>query len=118
MTTIHPTGLAALVADHKPFELIDVRPGEEFKRGHIPGARSIPLKKLLPAKVVRDRKLAPNEPLFVVCQNRIMAGLAAGMLQGAGCMHPVVVDGGMQNWEARGLPEEHSWRFRLGGDQK
>ena len=28
MTTIHPTGLAALVANHKPFELIDVRPGQ------------------------------------------------------------------------------------------
>ena len=113
MTTIHPTGLATLVANHRPFDLIDVRPQEEFNRLHIPGARSIPLNKMSPFKVVRERKLAASEPLFVICGNRALAGLAAGMLHGAGCIEPVVVEGGMETWETQGLPAVHTARFHF-----
>lgn len=104
MKTIHPIGLARLIATHQPFDLIDVRTKEEFDKAHIPGARSIPLPELRASKVLRDRKLPATEPLYVICRSRALAGLASGILEGAGCTNAVVVDGGMETWQAQGLP--------------
>ena len=104
MKTIHPIGLARLIATHQPFDLIDVRTKEEFDKAHIPGARSIPLPELRASKVLRDRKLSATEPLYVICRSRVLAGLASGILKGAGCANAVVVDGGMETWQAQGLP--------------
>jgi hypothetical protein len=50
-------GMAALTANHKPFDLIDVRLREEFDRLHISGARSVPLKEMAPVKIVRQHQL-------------------------------------------------------------
>lgn len=111
MTTIHAAGVARLVANHKAFDLIDVRPEEEFKRLHIPGARSNPLNTMAPVKILRERRLPASEPLFVISQSRALAGMAAGILRGAGCIQPVVVEGGMETWEAQGLPAVHTPRF-------
>ena len=111
MTTIHPMGMASLIADHRPFDLIDVRSRAEFDKLHIPGARSVPLKKLSPALILRERRLAASEPLFVICRNRVLATLAAGMLRGVGCSQPVVVDGGMETWETQGLPAIRTRNF-------
>ena len=113
MTTIHPMSMAALIANHKPFDLIDVRPREEFDSLHIPGARSVPLREMSPAKVVSEHKLRASEPLFVVCRNRALASLATGMLRAAGCSQPVVVEGGMQTWEIMGLPAVPTRRFHF-----
>ena len=104
MKTIHPIGLSRLIATHQPFDLIDVRTKEEFDKAHIPGARSIPLPELRASKVLRDRKLSATEPLYVICRSRVLAGLASGALEGAGCGNAVVVDGGMKTWGERGLP--------------
>jgi rhodanese-related sulfurtransferase len=111
MNTIHPAGLARLLSNHEVFDLIDVRPKEEFKRLHIPGARSNPLNEMTPVKILRERKLPASAPLFVVSQDRALAGMAAGILRGAGCIQPVVVEGGMETWEAQGLPAVHTSRF-------
>ena len=100
-----------MMSGHKLVDLIDVRPREEFNRLHILGARSMPLNQLYPAKVLQERKQAASEPFFIIGRNRALAGLAAGMLHGAGCDQPVVVDGGMPIWEAEGLPTvSNGWR--------
>ena len=104
MKTIHPMGIASLIARHEPFDLIDVRPRKEFDKAHIPGARSIPLSKLHATEFLRERKLSATEPLYVICRGRSLAGLASGILEGAGCINAAVVDGGMETWEAQGLP--------------
>ncbi len=104
MKTIHPIGLARMITTHQPFDLIDVRTKEEFDKTHIPGARSIPLPELRASKVLRDRKLSATEPLYVICRSRVLAGLASGILKGAGCANAIVVDGGMETWQAQGLP--------------
>jgi rhodanese-related sulfurtransferase len=93
-----------MITTHQPFDLIDVRTKEEFDKAHIPGARSIPLPELRASKVLRDRKLSATEPLYVICRSRVLAGLASGILTGAGCANAVVVDGGMETWQAQGLP--------------
>ena len=103
MTTIHPVGLSAAITQ-KGVELIDVRSRQEFQRGHIRGARSAPLASLHAAHVVRERGFMNREPLFVISRRRTKASLAAGMLRAAGCIQPVVIEGGMQLWETQGLP--------------
>ena len=103
MITIDTTGLVKLMADHEPIDLIDVRPPEEFNRAHIRAARSEPLNRFAPVKILRERKAAPTRPFFII-GDRVRAGLAAGMLRGAGCSLPVVVEGGMDNWQTLGLP--------------
>lgn len=109
MTTINTAALTRLMATHQPFDLIDVRPREQFNRSHIRGARSTPLNRFTPAKVLHQRKRGKAEPFFVIGDDRVRAGLAAGMLSGAGCNHPVVVEGGMNAWEAQGLPVIRGW---------
>jgi rhodanese-related sulfurtransferase len=104
MKTIHPIGLARMITTHQPFDLIDVRTKEEFDETHIPGARSIPLPELRAPKFLRNRKLSATEPVYVICRSRVLAGLASGILKGAGCANAVVVDGGMETWQAQGLP--------------
>ena len=111
MTTIHPARFARLVSKHEVFDLIDVRPKEEFNRLHIPGARSNPLNEMTPVKILRERKLPASAPLFVISQDRALASMGAGILRGAGCIQPVVVDGGMKTWKAQGLPTMHTPRF-------
>jgi len=103
MTTIHPVGLATLIDNREPLDLIDVRTEKEFESFHIAGARSVPLRKLSAAKVLQDRKRAATEPLYIIGGGRVQASLAAGILTGGGCCQAVVVDGGMDVWMSEGL---------------
>ena len=104
MITIDPNRLARLMADQPALDLIDVRSHREFNHAHLPGARSIPLDLFIPAKVLHDRKGKQRDPVFIIGEDRIHSGLAAGMLRGAGCTLPVVLKGGMETWEQLGLP--------------
>ena len=104
MKTIHPIGLAGLIARHQLLDLIDVRTKREFDKTHIPGARSIPLPELSAAKILHNRSLPATEPVYVICRSRVLANLASGILERAGFLDTVVVDGGMETWEAQRLP--------------
>ncbi|WP_228531016.1 MULTISPECIES: rhodanese-like domain-containing protein [Myxococcaceae] len=61
--------------------LIDVRTPEEFREGHVPGARNIPVQELA-------RRLAevgpPGTPVVVYCRAGARAASAAELLQRAG----------------------------------
>jgi len=111
MTTIHPFGLARLIENREPLDLIDVRTEKEFKSFHIAGARSVPLKKLSAPKVLQDRKRAATEPLYIIGGGRVQASLAAGILNGGGYRQAVVVDGGMDAWMSHGLSVVRKKRF-------
>jgi len=116
MTTIHSSAMAALIDKRQPLDLIDVRTKQEFQSFHIRGAQSCPLRELSAAKVLRGRKREATEPLYIICNNRVRASLAAGMLTGAGCRQPVVVDGGMETWVREGLSvvfKRPFWDFPL-----
>jgi rhodanese-related sulfurtransferase len=103
MITIHSSAMAALIDKRQPLDLIDVRTKQEFQSFHIQAAQSFPLRELSAAKLLQGRKREATEPLYIICNNRVRASLAAGMLTGAGCRQPVVVDGGMETWVREGL---------------
>jgi rhodanese-related sulfurtransferase len=114
MITIHPFGLATLIDNREPLDLIDVRTEKEFKSFHIAGARSVPLKKLSAPKVLQDRKSATTEPLYIIGDGRVRASLAAGILTGGGRCQAVILDGGMDAWISQGLSvvrKKHFWNF-------
>lgn len=72
------TTLAAALAG-RPMEILDVRNGGEWRRGHLPGARHIPLPELphtLPA--------LPDTEIWVHCHSGFRAAIAASLLAAAG----------------------------------
>jgi rhodanese-related sulfurtransferase len=111
MKTITSFELQMLITK-RGVEVIDVRPKDDFKRVHAVVARSIPLASFEPHTVLAHRRLNKCEPLYIMCDKRMLASLAAGSLAAAGLLQPIVVDGGMEAWEQQCLPVvcERTWR--------
>lgn len=84
--------------------LLDVRTAAEFEGVHVEGARLMPLDRLDPQALVREREGDGNEPVYVICRTGQRAARAAERLQQAGVREVYVVEGGMRAWEAAGLP--------------
>ena len=61
--------------------LLDVRQPDEYEKGHVPGARSVPLQKLRDFSLeVTDR----TTPLFVYCLSGARSARAVRALRGVG----------------------------------
>lgn len=61
--------------------LIDVRQPDEYGRGHIPGARSVPLQKLRDfSEAVTDK----DTPVYVYCLSGARSARAVRALRGVG----------------------------------
>lgn len=79
-----------------PF-LLDVRQPQEFKAGHIPGAKLIPLHEL----ASRMNELPKNREILCICQSGSRSGTAARRLQNAG-FNTLNLRGGMIAWQQAG----------------
>ncbi|MFF5498588.1 rhodanese-like domain-containing protein [Streptomyces aquilus] len=79
--------------------LIDVRETDEFRAGHVPGARHVPLSRIATAD------LPGTGPLVLICRSGTRSQRAAALLAARG-VAAVDVRGGMRDWAARGLPVE------------
>ena len=64
--------------------LLDVRTPQEYKEGHIPGSKNIPLQEL---DRVRDAAPEKGTPLFVYCHSGARSRQAVGELQRMGYLH-------------------------------
>ena len=83
--------------------LLDVRPVEEFRAGHIAGARSVPFDQV--AATVAE--LDPDRDVVAYCRGAwcVMAHDAVRLLRAAG--RPARrLEGGMLEWRQAGLPVE------------
>jgi len=81
--------------------VLDVRPVEEYRAGHIPGAVSLPLKDL----EKRVESLPRNREIVAYCRGPycVLAPDAVKILRGHGyTAHPM--DDGVAEWRAHGLP--------------
>lgn len=84
--------------------LVDVREGEEFARGHLPGARSV-------CKGILERdieKTVPdlNTPVVLYCGGGFRSALAADNLQKMGYKNVASMWGGWRGWTEAGYPTE------------
>ncbi|HEX5755414.1 MAG TPA: rhodanese-like domain-containing protein [Arenimonas sp.] len=84
---------------HAPL-ILDVRSEEEFRAGHIPGARNIPHDQL-------NRRLAEiGDPKWVVvyCRSGRRAGIAEKIIDRSG-VEVRQLEGSWLSWDSAGLPK-------------
>lgn len=99
--TASPAAAVALLNQDETVA-IDVREPAEFAKGHIEGARHIPLVRL-PEKLF---ELEPhkNSPILVYCQQGTRSKEACKQLAKAGFTRVYYLDGGVLTWQDQKLP--------------
>jgi rhodanese-related sulfurtransferase len=96
---ISPTEAQAKLSQNgRPF-ILDVRQPEEFRDGHIRGAKLIPLNEL----AGRMNELPKNQEIICVCRSGNRSSSATRQLSGAGYQVSNLT-GGMIAWTHAGLP--------------
>lgn len=61
--------------------LLDVRTPEEYRGGHVPGSRNLPLQQIEKINSIAEKK---ETPLFVYCQSGARSRQAVSLLQRMG----------------------------------
>lgn len=84
-------------------QLLDVRTAEEWKEGHLKGAKLITVTEdgfLDKSKAALD----PKKPVLVYCKSGKRSEKAAKELRDAGFTSVLEVEGGISAWQAAGKP--------------
>jgi glyoxylase-like metal-dependent hydrolase (beta-lactamase superfamily II)/rhodanese-related sulfurtransferase len=84
--------------------VVDVREPDEYVRGHLPHALSIPQADL----ALRLDELPRESNLLVVCEGGIRSARAARFLKQVGFPHVTNLAGGTSGWREAGLPIDRS----------
>jgi rhodanese-related sulfurtransferase len=84
--------------------VIDVRAAEEYAKGHILGAKNLPLADLERRAAELDKHKA--KPLIVHCENGNRSTSALPLLRKQGFASVVNLTGGYAAWQQAGLPVE------------
>jgi len=79
------------------YQLLDVRQPSEYERGHITGAKLIPIKQLSE----RLDELDPGKPVLAYCAVGGRSRAAAQLLSGRGFTEVYNMSGGIKAWEGR-----------------
>ncbi|MFD2759392.1 rhodanese-like domain-containing protein [Lentibacillus juripiscarius] len=82
---------------YRKAQLIDVREPNEFKKGHILGARNIPLTQLK-QRLVELRK---DKPVYLYCQSGTRSARAAQLLHKKGYDDLSQLKGGFKKWTGK-----------------
>jgi rhodanese-related sulfurtransferase len=101
--TITPKRLEEVRTEGQAVDLIDVRTPVEYREVHVAFARNVPLDRLDPATVRRERTAADEEPLYVICRSGSRGRQACQKLAAAG-LNVVNVEGGTLACVDAGLP--------------
>jgi len=99
--TIDPSEVARK-AGREGVVLIDVREPNEWKEGHIKGARHIPLGKL-GDRLGEIRSESPDE-VVIYCRSGNRSATAANLLVKGGCEQVSHLGGGILAWESQNYP--------------
>ena len=84
------------------FELVDVREQDEWRRGHLPGARH--LGKGIIERDIEGAIPEHDAPIVLYCGGGYRSALAADALQAMGYTHVASMWGGWRAWTEAGLP--------------
>jgi len=103
LQTIPAVTLNDLAAGHRNGELVlDVRGVGEWKAGHVPGSRNVPVAELQ----TRLQELPRDRPLIVHCQTGLRAAIAVSLLRAGGFIDVRFFPGGFAEWHSAGQPVE------------
>jgi len=82
--------------------ILDVRSEEEFAAGHVKDAKNIPLKAL--KERVGEIEKFKTRPVVTVCARGLQSNKAASLLKKQGFEQATSLLGGLEAWQAQGLP--------------
>ncbi|SHF60394.1 rhodanese-like domain-containing protein [Ornithinibacillus halophilus] len=82
---------------YRKAQLIDVREPQEFERGHILGARNIPVTQLK-QRLIELRK---DKPVYLYCQSGSRSARAAQLLHKKGYEDISQLKGGFKKWTGK-----------------
>ena len=99
---ITPTELT-LQVNRSNAVVLDIRTEADFAKGHITGAKHLPLADIEKQQLAGLEKLKA-EPIIVVCQAGMTAQKAAASLLKQGFSSVSVLQGGMGSWTGASLP--------------
>lgn len=97
---ISPGGAVRLMNDGAT--LLDVRSANQFKDGHISGARSLPADQI--ADGARSLEKLQDRPVIVCCETGATSAAAARTLEGLGFKNVYNLRGGLAAWRQDSLP--------------
>ena len=105
---VTPAELQRWIHEGRAPRLVDVRETSELagELGHIAGVDHVPLAAVASACTTWPR----SEPVLVICRSGGRSSKAAGILAGLGFTHVHNLAGGMQAWNAAGLPISRAGR--------
>ncbi|MFD3447766.1 rhodanese-like domain-containing protein [Microbacteriaceae bacterium 4G12] len=82
---------------YRKAQLIDIREPDEYKVGHILGARNIPLSQLR----LRYKEVRSDQPVYLYCQNGLRTGRAGQFLKRKGYTQLFQLKGGFKTWTGK-----------------
>ena len=80
-------------------DVLDVREPDERDAGSIPGSSHLPYRV---ARQAAENGLCGDRPIVTICESGARAAIAASVLTAAGLDARPVLDGGLDEWKARG----------------
>lgn len=83
--------------------ILDIRKPDEFKKGHITGARQLKIEEVNEANFTKLEKFK-DSPIIVVCPFGMNANKTANKLAKAGFAQAFTLKGGMEAWTSANLP--------------
>jgi rhodanese-related sulfurtransferase len=98
---LSPNGLTLLINRETPL-VVDLSSAQDFERGHVPGARHVPLSQFDPEN--KDLAKAKELPVAVYCKDGNTSANAAARLVKAGFTHVYWLGGGLAAWRSADLP--------------
>jgi rhodanese-related sulfurtransferase len=93
---------ATIWMNRRKAAVLDLRPEEAFKAGHLPGAKHAPASEI--AARIEKLKLDRKNPLILVCETGVSSRKAIAEVQKLGFAEVGTLDGGVQAWQAAALP--------------
>jgi len=82
--------------DPKQYVVVDVRTDEEYREGHIPGAKHIPYDEM--ENRFHELENVKEKPILLVCRSGRRSVIAANVLSEKGFNHLFNLKGGMLEW--------------------
>jgi rhodanese-related sulfurtransferase len=93
---------AVMLMSRKQLLVLDVREPDEFKQGHLQGARNVPLSEL--ATRIKELEKFKDKPVLLVCERGNRTRSAAKILKAQQFTALHQLKGGMQAWLEAKMP--------------
>jgi rhodanese-related sulfurtransferase len=93
---------ATIWINRRKAAVLDLRPIDTFKAGHLPGAKHIDVAGITAA--IEKLKLDRKNPVVMVCETGTQSRRALAEVQKLGFVEVGSLDGGVQAWKAAALP--------------